>query len=217
MSRLLGAAVAFTALLVSACGGATGSDSGATPTASASAASSPAAPAPTVATCKNPDRNPVNQLTTPPAMTIDLAKAYTATVKTSRGTFTIKLDAKAAPKTVNNFVYLAQQHFYDCLTFHRVVPGFVIQGGDPLGNGTGGPAYKLPNETNPAPWNAGSLGMASNSAGVNGSQFFVVLEDAPSLATSGVYNHFGVVTAGMDVVRATQVGDQIISIDATVS
>ncbi|HET6269919.1 MAG TPA: peptidylprolyl isomerase, partial [Arthrobacter sp.] len=121
-----------------------------------------------------------------------------------------------APVTVNNFVYLAQNHFYDGLTFHRVVPGFVVQGGDPDGKGTGGPGYKLPDETNPASWVKGSLGMASSAAGVNGSQFFVLLGDAPSLSTSGVYNHFGAVTSGADVVSAIQVGDTIRTIDVTV-
>jgi peptidylprolyl isomerase len=181
----------------------------------------PTAPAPTstAAVCKNPNRDTVNQLKAPPAMTIDLNKAYTARLNTARGSFTIKLNQHAAPSTVNNFVYLAQQHYYDCLTFHRVVPQFVVQGGDPLGNGTGGPAYKLPNETNPTPWKAGSVGMASSSAGVSGSQFFIVLADGPnaaSLATSGVYNQFGSVTDGFDVVGKLQVGDEITSIDITV-
>src|SRR5712692_9610273 len=81
--------------------------------------------------------------TTPPSQTIDAGKKYSATVHTSRGDFVIAfVDPKVAPQTVNNFVVLAQEHYYDGLTFHRVVPGFVVQGGDPLGNGTGGPAYK---------------------------------------------------------------------------
>ena len=88
-----------------------------------------------------------------------------------------------------------------------------MQGGDPDGNGTGGPGYKLPDETNPAPWVKGSLGMASSAAGVNASQFFVLLGDAPSLSSSGVYNHFGAVSSGADVVGAIQVGDTIRTID----
>ena len=182
-------------------------------------APSAGAPTSTAAVCKNPDRNAVNQLNAPPAMTIDVNKTYSAKLNTARGPFTIKLSPHAAPSTVNNFVYLAQQHYYDCLTFHRIVPGFVAQGGDPLGNGTGGPAYKLPNETNPTPWKAGSVGMASSRAGVSGSQFFIVLADGPSaasLATSGVYNQFGTVTDGFDVVGKLQVGDQISSIEITV-
>jgi peptidyl-prolyl cis-trans isomerase B (cyclophilin B) len=150
--------------------------------------------------------------TSPPPNSIDPSHTYTATVHTARGSFTLQLDPRAAPVTVNNFVYLAKNGFYNCLTFHRV-EDFVVQGGDPQGDGTGGPGYKLPNETNPAPWLRGSVGMASSSAGVNGSQFFILKQDATYLSQSGVYNHFGMVTAGMDVVDQTQVGDQIESID----
>jgi len=150
--------------------------------------------------CDNGIVTCMEQRTTPPPAIIDPAKKYTATVHTSRGDFTISfVDPSVAPQTVNNFVYLSQNHFYDGLTFHRVVPGFVVQGGDPLGNGTGGPAYKLPNETNPSKWPRGTVGMASSAAGVSGSQFFITTGDAPSLATSGVYNHFGQVTTGMDL------------------
>src|ERR1700737_1795210 len=155
----------------------------------------------------------MQQRSTPPPMVIDAARSYSATVRTSKGDFTLALDVKAAPVPVNNFLPLAQNHFYDGLNFHRVVPGFVVQGGDPDGNGTGGPGYKLPDETNPAPWVKGSLGMASSAAGVNGSQFFVLLGDAPSLSHSGVYNHFGALPSGADVVTAIQVGDTIRTID----
>ena len=137
---------------------------------------------------------------TPPAPAIDQGKKYTATVHTSRGDFVI-----------------TQEHYYDGLTFHRVVPGFVVQGGDPLGNGTGGPNYKLPDESNPSKWPRGTVGMASSSAGVSGSQFFITLGDAPFLANNGVYNHFGQVTAGMDVIDALRVGDRMTSIDIATS
>jgi cyclophilin family peptidyl-prolyl cis-trans isomerase len=150
-----------------------------------------------------------------PPQTIDPAKSYTATVQTARGVFTLRLDPAAAPVTVNNFVHLAQQEFYSGLTFHRVEPGFVLQGGDPLGNGTGGLGYRLPDETNPAPWLAGSLGMASNAAGVSACQFFILLGDAPHLARSGVYNHFGRVIAGMDVVGAIRPGDRIEKVEVS--
>src|SRR5216684_508113 len=151
--------------------------------------------------CENDIVTCMEQRTTPPPTVIDPAKKYTATVHTSRGDFTIALvDPALAPQTVNNFVYLSQNHFYDGLTFHRVVPGFVVQGGDPLGNGTGGPA-----------------GMASSAAGVSGSQFFITIGDAPSLATSGVYNHFGQVTSGMDVIDSIRVGDRMTSIDISAS
>lgn len=192
-------AMAAAALFLAACGGDSGTSGG-----------SNSAPTPD---CHNDAKATMEQRTSPPTQSIDPAKAYLATVHTARGDFTLKLDPKAAPVTVNNFVTLAQQHFYDCLTFHRVEPGFVVQGGDPQGNGTGGLGYKLPNETNPAPWTAGSLGMASNAAGVSGCQFFILLGDAPHLAGSGVYNHFGSVQSGMDVIQKIQVGDQITGID----
>ena len=156
--------------------------------------------------------------TTPPANVIDPSKKYSATVHTSRGDFVISfVDPKVAPQTVNNFVVNAQEHYYDGLTFHRVVPGFVVQGGDPLGNGTGGPNYKLPDESNPSQWPRGTLGMASSAAGVSGSQFFITLGDAPFLASNGVYNHFGQVTSGMDVIDQIKVGDTMSSLDVTAS
>ena len=158
------------------------------------------------------------QRNTPPPNVIDGSKKYTVTVHTSRGDFVLALvEPKVAPQTVNNFVALAQEHYYDGLTFHRVVAGFVVQGGDPLGNGTGGPAYKLPDESNPSNWPRGTVGMASSAAGVSGSQFFITLGDAPFLATNGVYNHFGQVTSGMDVVDRIQVGDTMRSLDVSSS
>src|SRR5437773_11284095 len=150
----------------------------------------------------------MENLTSPPPNVIDLSKKYSVTVHPSRGGFVIALvDPGVARQTVTNFVYLAQNHFYDGLTFHRVVAGFVVQGGDPAGNGTGGPAYKLPDESNPSKWPRGTAGMASSAAGVSGSQFFITLGDAPFLATNGVYNHFGQVTSGMDLIDQIQAGD----------
>jgi peptidyl-prolyl cis-trans isomerase B (cyclophilin B) len=168
--------------------------------------------------CDNDIVTCMEQRTTPPPTVIDLAKKYAATVHTTRGDFVISfVDARTAPQTVNNFVFLSQNHFYDGLTFHRVVAGFVVQGGDPLGNGTGGPAYKLPNESNASQWPRGTVGMASSAAGVSGSQFFITLGDAPFLASNGVYNHFGQVTSGMDVVDKIMVGDTMSSIDIAAS
>ena len=196
-------------LLAAACGGEDSGSSGGTATA-------PASPFP--AGCQNEIKTCMEQRSSPPPQTIDAAKTYVATVHTSRGDFAIELTPKVAPVTVNNFVYLAQNHFYDGLTFHRYVPNFVIQGGDPKGNGTGGLGYKLPDETNASNWPAGSLGMASNpQTGVSGCQFFVVLAPAPSLATSGVYNRFGAVKSGIDVVQQLRQGDTIKGIDVAVS
>lgn len=168
--------------------------------------------------CDNGIVSCMENRTTPPQTVIDATKKYSATVHTSRGDFVIALvDPKVAPQTVNNFVYLSQNHFYDGLTFHRVVAGFVVQGGDPLGDGTGGPAYKLPNESNPSKWPRGTVGMASSAAGVSGSQFFITIGDAPFLASNGVYNHFGQITSGMDVLDKIKVGDRMTSIDITAS
>jgi cyclophilin family peptidyl-prolyl cis-trans isomerase len=168
--------------------------------------------------CNNDIVTCMENRTTPPPTVIDPNKKYSATVHTTRGDFVIALvDPKIAPQTINNFVYLSQNHFYDGLTFHRVERGFVVQGGDPLGNGTGGPAYKLPDETNSSKWPRGTAGMASSRAGVSGSQFFITLGDAPFLATGGVYNHFGQISSGMEVVDKIQVGDKMTSIDITAS
>jgi cyclophilin family peptidyl-prolyl cis-trans isomerase len=160
----------------------------------------------------------MEKLSAPPPNILEAGKKYSVTVHTSRGDFVIALvDAGVAPQTVNNFVYLAQNHYYDGLTFHRVVPGFVVQGGDPLGNGTGGPDYKLPNESNPSNWARGTAGMASSAAGVSGSQFFITIGNAPFLASNGVYNHFGQVTSGMDVIDKIQAGDTMRSLDVNAS
>jgi peptidyl-prolyl cis-trans isomerase B (cyclophilin B) len=197
-------------LLAVACGGDSTDTGGGAPSSPAAASSLPAG-------CQNEVKTCMEQRTSPPPQTIDAAKTYLATVHTSKGDFAIQLTPKSAPVTVNNFVYLAQNHFYDGLSFHRYEPNFVIQGGDPLGNGTGGLGYKLPNETNPSDWGTGSLGMASNAAGVSGCQFFVVLAPHPDLASSGVYNHFGTVQSGMDVVQQLRERDTIKGIDVAVS
>ena len=114
---------------------------------------------------------------TAPAMTIDTSKTYTATVQTTVGSFTITLDAKAAPTTVNNFVFLAQKGFYHCVIFHRVIPNFMDQTGDPTGTGSGGPGYSFKDElpaTASPQYPIGSVAMANSGANTNGSQFFIV-------------------------------------------
>ncbi len=135
----------------------------------------------------------------PPPMTIDPAKTYSATVRTTAGSFTIALDAKAAPHTVNNFVFLADQGFYHCVIFQRVIPGFVDQTGDPTGTGSGGPGYEFANENVPASYKTGDVAMANSGPNTNGSQFFIV---APGGARKlrPTYSLFGKVTSGMSVV-----------------
>ena len=139
----------------------------------------------------------------PPAMAIDTTKTYTASVKTDAGTFVITLDAKTTPITVNNFIFLAQNHFYDCVTFHRVVPTFMDQTGDPTGTGEGGPGYKfadeLPKAASPQ-YPIGSVAMANAGPNTNGSQFFIVTgAEGEALAPS--YSLFGQVTSGLSVVQ----------------
>ncbi len=151
----------------------------------------------------------------PPALLIDPTKAYEATIQTAKGEIVVTLDASAAPLTVNNFVFLSEQGFYDGLTFHRVEPEFVIQGGDPVGTGQGSPGYVIPAEIG-LPHVAGAIAMARLPDQGNprrmssGSQFYITL--APTAMLDGAYTVFGNVTAGMDVVKAIAIGDVIQSI-----
>ena len=136
----------------------------------------------------------------PPPFTLNEKKTYTATVKTSMGTFTVKLFAKDAPCTVNSFAYLAKRHFYDGLTFHRIVKDFVIQGGDPAGNGSGGPGYTFNDELdNSLAYKVGTLAMANSGPNTNGSQWFVVTGEQGAQLPKN-YTIFGKVTKGLDVV-----------------
>lgn len=136
----------------------------------------------------------------PPAMCIDPAKRYTATMVTSKGTMTIALDAAAAPNTVNNFVFLARYHYYEGIVFHRIIPGFVLQGGDPTGTGRGGPGYKFADELPSAGrYELGSLAMANAGPDTNGSQFFVI-SGPDGVRLPPQYSLFGKVVSGLDVV-----------------
>ncbi|MGC8463381.1 MAG: peptidylprolyl isomerase [Acidimicrobiales bacterium] len=138
----------------------------------------------------------------PPPMIIDPAKRYTAELVTSKGTMTIALDPVAAPKTVNNFVFLARWHYFDGIVFHRIIPGFVLQGGDPQGTGTGGPGYRFEDELPPAGrYEVGSLAMANAGPDTNGSQFFVI-SGADGVRLPPQYSLFGKVVKGLDVVAA---------------
>ena len=143
----------------------------------------------------------------PPAMTIDPKKSYAASIETNRGTIAIDLFAQDAPITVNNFVFLANEHYYDGVTFHRVIPDFMIQGGDPTGTGRGGPGYQFADELrgNPNRHGTGMLSMANAGANTNGSQFFITHSPQPHL--DGKHTVFGQVTSGMDVVNAIRQGD----------
>jgi peptidyl-prolyl cis-trans isomerase B (cyclophilin B) len=152
------------------------------------------------------------QYSAPPPMTIDTAKTYTATLETSRGPIVVDLFAKDAPKTVNNFVFLAREGFYDGTVFHRVIADFMVQGGDPTGSGRGGPGYRFEDETNgnPNKHQAGSLSMANAGPNTNGSQFFITHVATDWL--NGKHTVFGKVKSGQDVVDAVKQGDTLKSV-----
>jgi cyclophilin family peptidyl-prolyl cis-trans isomerase len=139
----------------------------------------------------------------PPEMGIDPSKRYTATMETSLGTIVIALDAVNAPQTVNNFVFLAAQHYYDGVIFHRIIKGFMCQGGDPTGTGSGGPGYKFADEPVKQRYQLGSVAMANAGPNTNGSQFFLISGQS-GVQLPPQYNHFGQIVKGMDVLDAMQ-------------
>lgn len=143
---------------------------------------------------QNQQANPTNSKQ-PPAMQIDQNKSYSAILKTSAGEMTIDLDAKKTPITVNNFVALAREKFYDGLIFHRVIKDFMIQGGDPNGNGSGGPGYKFADEPFDGEYTRGTVAMANSGPNTNGSQFFIIHQD---YALPKNYVIFGHVSSGLD-------------------
>jgi cyclophilin family peptidyl-prolyl cis-trans isomerase len=139
-----------------------------------------------------------------PEMGIDVSKRYTATMETSMGTLVIALDAVKAPRTVNSFVFLALNHYYDGVIFHRIIKGFVCQGGDPTGTGTGGPGYRFADELPKAgQYEIGSLAMANAGPNTNGSQFFLI-SGPDGVRLPPAYALFGKVVKGLDVVEAMQ-------------
>jgi peptidyl-prolyl cis-trans isomerase B (cyclophilin B) len=152
------------------------------------------------------------QYASTPAMAIDTTKSYTATFETSKGSIVCELFAKDAPMTVNNFVFLARDKFYDGTVFHRVIADFMVQGGDPTGTGRGGPGYRFGDEVanNPHKHQVGSLSMANAGPGTNGSQFFIT-----HIATdwlNGKHTVFGQVLKGQDIVNKVQQGDKLLSV-----
>jgi len=152
------------------------------------------------------------QWSSAPDMAIDPAKKYTATIATDKGDMVIELFADKTPKTVNNFVFLAREGFYDNITFHRVIGDFMAQGGDPTGTGRGGPGYKFGDEFHPELRHdkPGILSMANAGPGTNGSQFFITHVPTPHL--NNKHSVFGQVTEGMDVLMAVGVGTKISTI-----
>lgn len=211
-------ALALIVITIAACGPAPANEPTATPM--------PPAPTeeakPTAVTAAKPTQEPeaqaspateketqmtVKQWDKPPAMTIDPKKKYTAVFKTEKGDFKIELCADKAPNTVNNFVFLAREGFYDNTTFHRVIQDFMAQGGDPTGTGRGGPGYRFADEFHPALKHdsAGILSMANAGPNTNGSQFFITF--APTSYLDGKHAVFGKVVEGMDVLRSIRLRD----------
>jgi peptidyl-prolyl cis-trans isomerase B (cyclophilin B) len=149
------------------------------------------------------------QYSAPPEMTIDPSKVFTVKLETSRGDVELELYAEHAPKTVNNFVFLINDSFYDGVIFHRVIDNFMVQGGDPDGTGRGGPGYRFEDELvgNPLKHESKVISMANSGPNTNGSQFFITHLPQPHL--DGKHTVFGKVTQGVDVVDAICQGDVI--------
>ncbi len=152
------------------------------------------------------------QWNTPPEMQIDAAKNYTVSMNTSKGIIELELYPQHAPKTVNNFIFLVKEGYYDGVSFHRVIEDFVIQGGDPTGTGRGGPGYKFEDELkgNPLKHERGVISMANAGPNTNGSQFFITHSPQPHL--NGKHTVFGKVINGLDIVDMIEQGDEMITV-----
>ncbi len=183
LSRIAGITLVLVALLLASCGG---------------QAPEPA-PAPEPKT-----------YSAPPPMTIDTSKQYTATIETETGNLVLELFASDVPVTVNNFVFLAHEGFYNGTTFHRVIPGFMAQGGDPTGTGTGTPGYSFADEFTEHTHVTGALSMANSGPNTNGCQFFITYTPQPHL--DGKHTVFGQLIEGTDVLEKIEQGDTIIRI-----
>ena len=153
------------------------------------------------------------QWDSPPEMQIDPSKTYKVTIESSQGVIDLELYPQHAPKTVNNFVFLARQGFYDGVSFHRVIDDFMIQGGDPTGSGRGGPGYRFEDEVegNPLKHETGVISMANAGPNTNGSQFFITHSPQPHL--NGKHTVFGKVVKGQEVVDAIQQGDKMVRLE----
>ena len=183
LSRIAGAILVLVTLLITSC------------------AVAPSEPAPT--------KKPMSYSASPP-MTIDSSKQYTATIEAGKGNIVLELFASDVPVTVNNFVFLAREGFYDGTTFHRVIPDFMAQGGDPTGTGTGGPGYEFADEFTERTHVTGALSMANAGPNTNGSQFFITY--APQHHLDGKHSVFGQLVEEMDILEAIESGDTIVQI-----
>lgn len=149
----------------------------------------------------------------PPPMTIDPEKKYTATIETDKGNIVLSLYAKDVPKTVNNFMFLARDGYYDGVTFHRVIAGFMAQAGDPTGTGCGGPGYTFEDEFSTHAHVTGALSMANAGPNTNGSQFFITYSPQPHLDNR--HSVFGKMTSDMSILESIKKGDVIKTITIT--
>ena len=207
---ILGAAMLLaTAMLVAACGG---DDPEPTPTPLRVETATPTAAAGDTSAGPSPTAGP-QEYDGPPDLVIDTSKDYYATFVTERGEFRLRLFDDLAPRTVNNFVFLARDGFYNGVTFHRVIPGFMAQGGDPTGTGGGSPGYRFDDEFHPDLVHAaGVISMANSGPNTNGSQFFITFVPTPHL--DGRHAVFGEVVEGMDVVNNISPRDPATAIEA---
>ena len=171
----------------------------ATPIPSAAASASQPTPTPSAAAAAQQPQEANMQWDSPPAMSIDTARQYQATLRTTYGDITVELHPSEVPATVNNFVFLARQGFYDGVRFHRIIRGFMVQSGDPTGTGRGGPGYRFADEPVTRDYLRGTLAMANAGPNTNGSQFFIMHQDG---GLPPAYTIFGLVTEGLDVLDA---------------
>jgi cyclophilin family peptidyl-prolyl cis-trans isomerase len=219
---LLGVAVVVGGIYLTRTVGSTAGQPSPTPTATPTASVAAIAPGPACGSLKFgavlvplPGDAGKHTYAAPPPSGINIAHKFLATIVTPRGTMTLCLDPALAPVTVNNFVFLARNQFFDGLKFHRVVAGFVIQGGDPKGDGTGGPGYQFADESVRSQYIKGCVAMANSGANTNGSQFFICTVDDQATLTQTpgkTYNLFGFVQTGMDVALKIQQGDVMTSV-----
>ncbi|GFZ90206.1 hypothetical protein GCM10008018_40550 [Paenibacillus marchantiophytorum] len=196
-TKLLPIALIGLTLFASACGNKPTESTGGTATPKSGATTTAPTATPATSAAASPATGAAKQWTKAPEMMIDVKKKYQADIVTSKGSFTIDLFADEAPKTVNNFVFLSKEGFYNNITFHRIIKTFMIQTGDPKGTGTGGPGYKFADELKTThKYEAGIVAMANSGANTNGSQFFICSgDDSANLNKSPNYSIFGKVTA----------------------
>jgi cyclophilin family peptidyl-prolyl cis-trans isomerase len=196
--------ISFAAILLTACGKKQANPViSASPAASTTTAASSPCAANLNTTPNSASSGSAKQWTRPPAMTINQNKTYCAVVYTNKGNFTLQLFAKDAPLTVNNFVFLAKENYFNGIVFHRIIQSFMVQTGDPTGTGTGGPGYKFADELKtPYKYDQGTVAMANSGPNTNGSQFFVCTEaGCGGLNNQPNYSIFATVVSGMDTIK----------------